>query len=68
MTYRDRLRPWCIIRQLTNKPQIVVARFQRRSDAEAYLKILKQLLPTAPYTIIFEAALNNQENRQEVQS
>jgi hypothetical protein len=34
--------------------QTIVARFRRRCDAEAHLKILRQLLPTAPHTIIFD--------------
>jgi hypothetical protein len=35
--------------------QTIVARFRRRSEAESHLQILKQLLPTAPHTIIFDA-------------
>jgi hypothetical protein len=55
MTYKTRLFPWCIIRPLPNMRQTIVARFRRRSDAESHLQILRQLLPTAPHTIIFDA-------------
>jgi hypothetical protein len=54
MTYKTQLFPWCIIRPLPNMQQTIVARFRRRSDAEAHLKILRLLLPTAPQTIIFD--------------
>ncbi len=55
MTYKTRLFPWCIIRPVPDMRQTIVARFRRRSEAESHLQILKQLLPTAPHTIIFDA-------------
>ncbi|HEY9635688.1 MAG TPA: hypothetical protein V6D14_19950 [Coleofasciculaceae cyanobacterium] len=55
MTYKIQLFPWCIIRPRPHLKQIIVARFRRRSDAEAHLRILRQLLPTAPHTIMFDA-------------
>lgn len=48
MSYQTQLFPWCIMRPLPNMRQTIVARFRRRSDAEAHLRILRQLLPTAP--------------------
>jgi hypothetical protein len=54
MTYKTQLSPWCIIRPQPNMQRLVVARFRRRSDAEAHLQILRQLLPTALHTIIFD--------------
>ncbi|MEW6498175.1 MAG: hypothetical protein AB1589_37590 [Cyanobacteriota bacterium] len=54
MTYQTQLFPWCIIRPHPNMRQTIVARFRRRCDAEAHLRILRQLLPTAPHTIIFD--------------
>ena len=54
MTYKTQLFPWCIIRPQPNMKQTIVARFRRRNDAEAHLQILRQLLPTAPHTIIFD--------------
>lgn len=54
MSYYDRLHPWCIIHHLPAMQRVVAARFRRRSDAEAHLKILRQLAPTAHYTLIFD--------------
>jgi hypothetical protein len=54
LTYRDRLKPWCIIRQLPNCQRLTVARFSRRPDAESYLKALRRLMPD---TIVFVNAL-----------
>jgi hypothetical protein len=57
LTYRDRLKPWCIIRQLPNCQRLTVARFTRRPDAEAYLNALHRLMPAVPHTIVFVNAL-----------
>ncbi|MGI2906050.1 hypothetical protein [Tolypothrix sp. VBCCA 56010] len=46
--------PWCIIRQLPNIQRLVVARFWGRNDADAYLQILRQLLPQVDRVIIFD--------------
>lgn len=63
MTYNTQLFPWCIIRPQPNMKQKIVARFRRRSDAEAHLQILKQLLPTTSHTIIFDITTNTDETR-----
>ncbi|HEY9880159.1 MAG TPA: hypothetical protein V6D29_17010, partial [Leptolyngbyaceae cyanobacterium] len=36
MTYRNRLYPWCIIRQLPNFQRITVTRFRKRNEAEEH--------------------------------
>ena len=54
--------PWCIIRQLPNMQRVVVARFHRRHDADGYLQILQQLLPTTKHVIMFDLV---QESRYE---
>ncbi len=54
MTYKDQLQPWCIVRLLPNLQRLVVARFRRRSDAEAHLQILQQLGSSTNYAIIFD--------------
>jgi hypothetical protein len=54
MTYRDRLHPWCIIRNFTNCRVLIVARFRCRNEAEEHLKILRRLTPKVPYEIIFD--------------
>lgn len=56
MTYYNQLSPWCIIRCLPNAQTLIVARFRRRNDAEAHLRILQQITPTATYHIIFDVA------------
>lgn len=65
MTYKTQLFPWCIIRPKANIQQIIVARFRRRSDAEAHLQILRQLLPNAPHTIIFDITPDNSDQDSE---
>lgn len=54
MTYRDRLSPWCIIKPLPKMQRIIVARFRRRTDAEAHLKVLRRLMPEMKYILIFD--------------
>lgn len=39
--YRDRLNPWCVVR-LSEQAPVTVARFRRRPDAEAHLRLLTQ--------------------------
>ncbi|AUT04020.1 hypothetical protein CLI64_28590 [Nostoc sp. CENA543] len=47
--------PWCIIRQLPDMQRMVIARFHRRHDADAYRQILQRLLPTAVHVIVFDS-------------
>jgi hypothetical protein len=54
MSYLNQLYPWCIVRFLPNAQTVIVGRFRRRSDAEAHLHILKQMVPTATYKIVFD--------------
>ncbi len=54
MTYKNQLSPWCIIRQHPNLQRHVVARCRRRSDAEAHVQVLRQLMPALTFTIIFD--------------
>ncbi|NEQ33131.1 MAG: hypothetical protein F6K04_19390 [Leptolyngbya sp. SIO4C5] len=54
-TYRDRLHPWCIIRLLPKMQRITVARCRSRNDADAHLRIIKQLMPHASFVILFDA-------------
>lgn len=70
MTYRDKLKPWCIIRHLPEMQRMVVARFGRRSDAEAYMKIIRQLLPNTSHKVIFDSTPDTpeQNNSKRVRS
>lgn len=56
MTYKDKLNPWCIIRPVSAVQMRIVGRFRRRVDAEGHIKILKQLMPTVPFEIMFDIA------------
>jgi hypothetical protein len=66
MTYKTKLFPWCITRPLPNMGQTIVARFRRRCDAEARLRILQQLIPSPPYTIMFDVMPDALEEDVEV--
>jgi hypothetical protein len=55
MTYLERLNPWCIIRPFPNMHSLIVGRFRRRVDAEGHLRVLKQMMPTVPFEIMFDA-------------
>ena len=55
MTYLQRLHPWCIIRPCPDMRSLIVGRFRRRVDAEGHLRILKQLMPSIPFEIVFDA-------------
>ncbi len=54
MTYLERLHPWCIIRPFPHMRTLIVGRFRRRSDAEGHLRILKQMIPSVPFEIVFD--------------
>jgi len=60
MTYLERLSPWCIIKLLPSMQRLTVARFRRRGDAEAHLRILRRLIPHAKFTIIYDPVLISQ--------
>jgi hypothetical protein len=61
MTYQDHLHPWCIVRLLPEARSTVVARFRHRIDAEAHLKLLNQLTPSATYRVLFEPTTGNSD-------
>ncbi|NEQ20952.1 MAG: hypothetical protein F6K28_17340 [Microcoleus sp. SIO2G3] len=54
MTYFEKLHPWCVIRPLPNLQRLVVARCRRRSDAESLVRVVGRLVPSVPYTIVFD--------------
>ncbi len=61
MLYRDRICPWCIVQLLPNARTIIVKRFRQRNDAEAHMKLLRQMKPDASYQIMFDAQRENDE-------
>lgn len=67
MSYYNQLNPWCIIRCLPNAQTFIVVRFRRRNDAEAHLRILQQLTPTATYCLIFDVPQPNRHLQEHTQ-
>jgi hypothetical protein len=55
MTYFDQLHPWCLMRLLPNLQRQVIARFRRRNDAEAHMRVLRQQAPMGRYEVVFDA-------------
>lgn len=62
MSYFEQLYPWCIVRSLPNLRQLIVARFRRRSDAEAHLRVIRRLIPHVTYQIVFDAQLKQEQS------
>ncbi|MEG4328487.1 MULTISPECIES: hypothetical protein [unclassified Microcoleus] len=54
MPYEKRLKPWIVVRLLPNLQRVVIGRFRSWSDAEGHLRVLKQLLPAARLTLVFD--------------
>ena len=42
MNYRDELRPWAIFQRLPNGENVCNYRFRTRTDADAFMSILRQ--------------------------
>lgn len=53
--YHHQLHPWCVVCCLPNAQTLIVARFRRRNDAEAHLRILRQMNAAQKYEIVFDA-------------
>lgn len=56
MTYQEQLNPWVIHQLMPDFTQRAVSRFRRRTDAEAYIKIMKQMRPSVEFAIAFESS------------
>jgi len=54
MHYRDNIRPWSIFACLISGHNVCVARFRKRSDADAYARILRQLSPDRNFQVVFD--------------
>ncbi|MBW4563980.1 MAG: hypothetical protein KME32_23130 [Mojavia pulchra JT2-VF2] len=61
MTYIEKLNPWCIVRHFPSMQHQIVARFRRRSDAEAHSQALHRLIPNTTFTIIFNTVVEQRE-------
>jgi len=54
--YNQLLHPWCVVQLLPHMQRRIVARFRRRNDADAHLKAMRRLSPSAQYTVMFDPA------------
>ena len=63
MTYRNQLNPWCLIRPLPNMRSQIVGRFRRRVDAEGHLQILRRLIPSVAYEIMFDITPEDSDSK-----
>ncbi|MDZ7957950.1 MAG: hypothetical protein RMY34_08600 [Aulosira sp. DedQUE10] len=52
--YRQRLNTWAITRIMPNMEPAIVARFRTRSDADGYLRHLRQVIPNTAFEIIVD--------------
>ncbi len=53
-TYRKRLNGWAIARSVPDMEREIVARFRSRSDADGYLRHLRQEIPNTCFEVIFD--------------
>ncbi|MGB3788408.1 MAG: hypothetical protein WA949_10385 [Phormidesmis sp.] len=53
--YQQQLHPWCIVQHLPKMQQRTVARFRRRNDADEHLRVLRWLIPSAQYAVVFDS-------------
>jgi hypothetical protein len=58
-TYREKLYPWSIIRFFPNMQRITVARFRQRNEALDHLRVLRQLIPNANFSVIFDVPVSD---------
>lgn len=54
MSYQEQLSPWVVHKLMPNLQQAAVARFRHRNDAEAYLKLISQMMPHMRFAITFD--------------
>jgi hypothetical protein len=58
MPYKQRLNRWLVVRLLPNMQRITVAQFFKHSDADGYLRIIRQLIPNAQFVVVFNSDIN----------
>lgn len=54
MNYRERLNHWAVVRLLPNFRHQVIVRCHRRSDAEGYCGLLRQIHPQESFIVLFD--------------
>jgi hypothetical protein len=53
------LNRWIVVRLLPKMQRIVIARFCTQTDAEDYLKIVRQLIPDGEFLVMFDDDFRN---------
>ena len=53
MPYKERLYPWVLVRLLPKMQRLTVGQFRNRSDADGHLEILRRLVPSGKFAVIF---------------
>ncbi len=56
--YKQQLYPWHIIQHLPKMQNRTIARFRRRNDADAHLRVLQQFASSKQYIIAFNPPLD----------
>lgn len=54
MSYQDLLYPWSIYRLNSHLKHCPIARFRQRNDAEAYLQVVRRMIPQVEFAIVFD--------------
>jgi hypothetical protein len=57
MPYKERLYPWVMVRLLPQMQRLTVGQFRTRSHAKGYLEILRRLVPSGKFAVIFNSDL-----------
>jgi hypothetical protein len=57
MPYKERLYPWVLVRLLPKMQRLRVGQFRTRSDADGHREILRCLVPSGKFAVIFNPDL-----------
>jgi hypothetical protein len=57
MPYKERLYPWVLVRLLPKMQRLTVGQFRTRSDADGHLEILRRLVLSGKFAVIFNPDL-----------
>lgn len=53
MNYQTQVRPWCVMRQVSEMHQVVVERFRHYQDADARAKVLCRQVANSSFVVLF---------------
>jgi hypothetical protein len=54
IAYKKRLNAWAIARSVSDIERVIVARFRSRSDADGYLRHLRQEIPNSTFEVVVD--------------